>query len=197
MTEPDPGPLDIDPDAPRIRLLWWVVGFVLAVGLGACVAKGADRPADPFLEQGAGLAGFGEVAFRVQPDGGLPSTTERCALEAATEQQRARGLMEVTDPHLLGYDGMVFRFGDADTETAFVMRNTRIPLTVVFFDARGSFLGATDMAPCPDDVAECPTYAPPRPYRVALEVPQGSLDELGIGPGTVLELLGPCDRGTD
>lgn len=192
MSEPDPGPIDIDPDAPRIRLLWWIVGGLLVLGLSACVAKGANRPADPVLEQGARLPGFGEVGFRVQPTGGLPSATERCALEATTDEQRAQGLMEVTDPELLGYDGMLFRY-DADTDASFFMRNTRIPLSIAWFDGRGSFLGATDMEPCPDDVAECPTYAPPRPFRVALEVPKGALADLGVGPGTVLEVLdGPC-----
>ena len=193
MTEPDPGPLDIDPDAPRIRLLWWVVVALVVFGMGACVAKGANRPADPVLEEGARLQGFGEIGFRVQTDGGLPSTTELCALEAATEEQRARGLMDVTDPQLLGYDGMIFRFGEADTTTTFHMRDTPLALSVAWFDANGSFLGATDMAPCPDDVAECPLYAPPQPFRVAIEVPQGQLGALGIGPGTVLELLDDCN----
>ena len=192
MTEPDPGPIDIDPDAPRIRLLWWVVVGLLVIGMGACVAKGADRPADPVLEEAARLAGFGEVGFRVQPAGGLPSATERCALEAATAEQRAQGLMDVTDADLFGYDGMLFRF-EADTDTSFFMRSTPLPLSIAWFDARGSFLGATDMPPCPDDVQECPTYAPPRPFRVALEVPQGKLADLGVGAGAVLELLGDCE----
>lgn len=198
MSEPDPGPLDIDPDAPRIRLLRWAVIALLLAGLGACVAEGANGPPDPTLEKvdttgdESGLPDFGTVGFRVQLAGGLPSTSERCALEAVTAEQRSRGLMEVTDAGLSGYDGMVFRFDEADTDTTFFMRNTRIPLSIAWFDARGSYLGAADMEPCPDEVAECPTYASPRPFRLALEVPKGNLARLGVGPGAVIELLDGC-----
>ena len=51
------------------------------------------------------------------------------------------------------------------------------------------------MEPCPDDDDDppCPRYAPEAPYLMALEVPQGGLDELGIGPGaTVRSLDRPC-----
>ena len=41
------------------------------------------------------------------------------------------------------------------------------------------------MPPCGDQPI-CPTYAADGPYRYALEVPQGGLPRLGIGPGTRL-----------
>ncbi|MGI8792839.1 MAG: DUF192 domain-containing protein [Acidimicrobiales bacterium] len=190
MTEPDPGPIDIDPDGRRIRVLFWVAVILLGIGLAACVAEGANGPPDPFLE-GLGST-FDEVAFRVQPVGdGLPSTTEFCAWQADSDAERARGLMEVTDTSLDGHDGMVFRF-DADHQGGFYMRNTRIPLSIAFFDAAGAFVAALDMEPCPDDVADCPTYGPDQPYRTALEVPTGRLPTMGIGAGTRLELVGPC-----
>lgn len=193
MTEPDPGPIDIDPDASRIRVLWWIAVALLCVGLGACVAKGADRPADPSLEGAlqALAATFDTVGFRVVPGDGAATTTERCAWQADTDAERAQGLMEITDRRLGGKDGMVFRF-DVDTGGGFHMRNTRIALTAAFFSGSGEFLAARDMPPCPDDVDPCPSYGPGQPYRTALEVPQGRLGALGIGPGVRLELGGPC-----
>ena len=63
------------------------------------------------------------------------------------------------------------------------MRNTPIPLSIAWFDADGALRvdrrhGAVR--------ATAPTARPTRPtgpYRYALEVPQGDLDDLGIGPG--------------
>jgi uncharacterized protein len=91
---------------------------------------------------------------------------------------------------LAGFDGMLFRF-DADTTSAFYMRNVPVPLSIAWFDAEGRFVSATDMAPCPDQEG-CPTYPPPAPYRVALEVLQGGLGRLGIGPGSTMSVGGPC-----
>jgi hypothetical protein len=47
------------------------------------------------------------------------------------------------------------------------------------------------MAPC-DDVEGCTVYAPAGPYRYALEVPQGQLAALGVGPGSRLAVGGAC-----
>ena len=65
------------------------------------------------------------------------------------------------------------------------MKDTLIPLSIAWFDAEGRFVSATDMAPCGDEPAAPPT-APAPPYRYALEVPQGELPRLAIGPGTRL-----------
>ena len=151
------------------------------------MAEGANQPADPTLVD-ATIPGFGEVSFAVRPEAAGSPTAQLCALLAATQPQRARGLMEVTD--LKGYAGMVFRFPE-DTTSSFFMRNTPMPLSIAWFAADGRFVSAADMAPCPDQEG-CPTYAPAGAYRYALEVPQGRLPELGVGPGSVLQLDGAC-----
>ena len=134
--------------------------------------------------------GFSSVIIEVtRPDG---SVVEWCVLLADTPQNRARGLMEVDS--LGGYDGMLFSF-EGESFGAFYMLQTRIPLSIAFIAADGSFVSSTDMEPCPDDDDDppCPRYAPDAPYLMALEVPQGGLDELGIGPGaTVRSLDRPC-----
>ena len=108
-----------------------------------------------------------------------------CLLLADTPELRERGLMTVTDPALGGYDGMLFRF-DGDTSVGFYMKDTLIPLSIAWFHADGRFVSATDMPPC--ETSECPTFAPGREYRYALEVPEGNLPGLSIGPGTRLIL---------
>lgn len=183
-------PEDLDPPDPRLRLLRWLIAGLLVAGFGACLAKGADRPDDPEVVTSKAFPDFGEIGFRITPADpqALPSTTERCALLAGTEQQRAQGLMGVTD--LKGYVGMLFRYS-GDSTGGFYMRNTPMPLSIAWFGGDGQFVSAADMEPC-DDRPDCPIYAAAGPYRYALEVPKGALVELGIGPGAVLELTGSC-----
>ena len=128
------------------------------------------------------IPGFSEVAFRVGAD-------DWCAMLAATESQRGRGLMEQRD--LGGYDGMLFEF-PSDTTTGFWMRDTPLPLSIAWFAGDGSLVSTADMAPCADD-ADCPSYPPAGPYRWALEVPQGDLTRLGVRPGVrFARLTTPC-----
>lgn len=116
-----------------------------------------------------------------------------CLWVADTSVQRRRGLMGVTD--LGGADGMVFVY-DGSASGRFWMRGTPMPLSIAFFAADGSFVSATDMEPClTGPAAACRRYAAAGPYVAAIEVPQGRLAELGIGPGSRLVLgAGPgCD----
>lgn len=106
---------------------------------------------------------------------------------AAEEAQRQRGLMEVTDPDLGGRLGMAFWFSSS-TEGGFWMRNTRLPLTIVFVDDRGGVVSIADMVPCPDTQTDCPVTRPPAPYRWALEVPTSRWGEVAIDPGATLRL---------
>jgi uncharacterized membrane protein (UPF0127 family) len=134
--------------------------------------------------------GFPSVIIEVtQPDG---TVVEWCVLLAATPRDRARGLMDVDS--LANYKGMLFQF-DEETFSSFYMLHTRLPLTVAFIGADGSLVSSTDMDPCPDDDDDppCPRYAPAAPYLLALEVPQGGLEELGIAPGSTVRALDrPC-----
>jgi uncharacterized membrane protein (UPF0127 family) len=124
------------------------------------------------------LDDFGETHVTVETSS---DTLAWCMLLAETEAQRDRGLMQVTDPKLGGYDGMVFRF-DTDTDDAFYMRNTPMPLSIAFISSDGDVISTTDMAPCADREG-CPLYHAAGPYRTAIEVPQGNLDRLGIASG--------------
>jgi uncharacterized protein len=116
-----------------------------------------------------------------------------CLWVAETALQRQRGLMGVTD---LGVaDGMAFVYDDP-TNGQFWMRDTPLPLSIAFFADDGRFVSAEDMEPCLTGPSNaCLRYSAARPYVTAIEVPQGGLGDLGIGPGSRLELFtGPgCD----
>lgn len=83
---------------------------------------------------------------------------------ALTPAQRQRGLMfRRTVPR----DGMLFVFPTA-TSGGFWMKNTLVPLRIVFFDSRGRAVRALTMTPCSED--PCRIYDPQRQYRFALEL---------------------------
>ena len=183
------------------RALNWGVPILVLLAIIGFLLEGADRPANPFFRQPAAaggatatpvpertrVTGFGEIAFRIDSTGvlfggGGSVSAARCALLAATSEQMSKGLMGRTD--LSGYDGMLFRF-DGDTQGTFYMKDTLIPLSIAWFDAQGRFISATDMPPC-GDAPVCPTYGAEAAYRYALEVPEGGLPALGVGPGTRL-----------
>lgn len=81
--------------------------------------------------------------------------------------------MQVED--LGDLDGMVFLF-EADTETAFTMRNTVVPLDIAFFDQEGRLVDRLDMVPCRLD--PCPLYRSKGAFSYALEMPAGTMGEL-------------------
>lgn len=83
---------------------------------------------------------------------------------AVTFDERAQGLMKRSR---VPEDGMLFVF-KRDTKGAFWMKNTRVPLRIVFFDAEGKRVRQLTMTPCKAD--PCPLYYPGRWYRFALEL---------------------------
>ena len=164
----------------------WAVAVLTVLALVAFLTVGANGPEDPSL---GGIPGFGEVAFRVAPAGdGPPTSAEFCALLAADDIQRAKGLTGRRD--LAGFDAMVFRY-DQDQTGTFLMRNVPVALSIAWFDAGGAFVSSTDMPPCPGQEG-CPEYTAAGPYRLAVETLQGGLQPLGIGPGSRIDVGGPC-----
>jgi uncharacterized membrane protein (UPF0127 family) len=139
--------------------------------------------ASPSSEAAPGVVpeGFRTVAATATAADG--TVCELCLWLAADDASRQRGLMQVTD--LDGKDGMAFVYPEPHT-TAFYMLNTVMPLSISFFGPDGTNLGSFDMDPCTTD--PCPTYPTPEGFTVAVEVPQGALDELSLGPGSRLVL---------
>ena len=103
---------------------------------------------------------------------------------AITSNQRSRGLM---NRRRAPADGMLFVFR-SNTSGGFWMKNTLVPLTIVFFDAEGKQVRRLSMTPCRRD--PCPIYEPRRRYRFALELPANDTrPALKLGPLTKLRQL--------
>jgi uncharacterized membrane protein (UPF0127 family) len=94
--------------------------------------------------------------------------------------------MEVSDPALGGYDGMLFRFEEPQSG-AFYMRNTAQPLSIAYIGDDGSVGTILEMEPC-EDRDGCPTYPSEDDFRWAVEVPvaAGGVAALGLEEGAVL-----------
>jgi uncharacterized membrane protein (UPF0127 family) len=86
---------------------------------------------------------------------------------ALTSESRTRGLMNRRKAPV---DGMLFVFPES-TSGGFWMKNTLVPLTIVFFDTSGRRVRRMSMVPCRDD--PCAIYDPGRRYRFALELRAG------------------------
>jgi len=83
---------------------------------------------------------------------------------ALASASRARGLMLRRKAPA---DGMLFVFPEVESG-GFWMKNTLVPLTIVFFDADGKRVRRLAMTPCRGD--PCPIYSPERRYCFALEL---------------------------
>lgn len=117
-----------------------------------------------------------------RPDG---SVRDFCLLLADTEELRQQGLMRVSDPSLGGYPGMLFLF-DRDEQGGFWMKNTLLPLSIAYVASDGSIVSSNDMDPCPPDEQRCPVYKADGSYRYAVEVPKGTLADVGLTGGATL-----------
>lgn len=105
-------------------------------------------------------AGADRTTTRLRLDG-LPIRPE----VARTSAQRAVGLMHRESAPA---DGMLFVF-PMPTAGGFWMKNTLVPLKIVFFDSAGRRVRTMRMTPCRAD--PCRVYDPGRSYRFALELP--------------------------
>jgi uncharacterized membrane protein (UPF0127 family) len=71
------------------------------------------------------------------------------------------------------------------------MKDTLLPLSIAFFGPTGGFIDSFDMEPCVTD--ECIWYPTPPDLLIAVETNQGGLPQIGMLPGSTLELLdAPC-----
>ena len=85
--------------------------------------------------------------------------------------------------------GMLFIF-PSEGSPSFWMQGVLIPLDLVWIDGRLNVVGVTANVPPHTGPGSPPLYPPPQPVRYVLEVNAGIADELGIGPGSLVELVG-------
>lgn len=105
---------------------------------------------------------------------------------AATPQARTRGLMWRTQ--LPEGTGMVFIFPHQQM-LSFWMKNTLIPLDMIFFDESFTIVGIEENA-APRTLV---SRGPGAPSKYVLEVPGGWSAKIGLKPGLKVELQGVAD----
>lgn len=147
-----------------------VVSILFGIMFWPVVAVGQELyPAEPL--------GQGRLLFEKQ--------NAAIVLEVATtEGARARGLMfrnELADGH-----GMLFVY-PADKVLGVWMKNTRIPLDILFISAPGRIVSMLqNVQPCVTPA--CGVYNSVFKARYMLEVNAGTIDRLGIAVGDKVRL---------
>lgn len=112
----------------------------------------------------------------IAPDG---TVHRQMMVEVADDPaERGQGLMYRNV--LAQGSGMLFIF-DQQEDLSFWMKNTHIPLDILFFADDGSFVSRTSMDPCLAD--PCTTYPSGGPALYALEVNRGEQLAGEVGEG--------------
>lgn len=104
------------------------------------------------------------------------------ALLAADTHEQFVGFRGFPAELIADFPGIMFAYED-EAERHFTMATVLFSLDIAFFDREGAFVGGTTMAADSPDL-----YMAGVPFKYALELPGGTLAELGIGPGARLLL---------
>jgi uncharacterized membrane protein (UPF0127 family) len=102
---------------------------------------------------------------------------------AAEDETRAQGLMY--RDHLAPGAGMLFFFAQSG-EYPFWMKNTRIPLDIIWIDENRRIAHVKHEVP-PCRVVDCPSYPPNANARYVLELAGGEAKKHGLKVGDVLQ----------
>ena len=111
---------------------------------------------------------------------------ERFTVEIADDDaERERGLMfrDSMAPTV----GMLFLF-DRQGPQAFWMKNTRIPLDILYFDEQWKLVGWSLNTPPCSLGDQCPPYPSQAPARYVLELNAGISERLGVKLGDRLDV---------
>ena len=153
------------------RWLALASAFFILAGLGMLVMRSqsgsTSAPVDPMEQIQVSLKGH---AYTVEV--------------ARTHAQRSRGLMYRSS--MAPDQGMLF-LGQRPQVMKFWMKNTLIPLDILFFDANFRLVDLYEnVPPCTAD--PCPLYPTRVPAQHVLELNAGQARAIGVAKGDVLEL---------
>lgn len=104
---------------------------------------------------------------------------------ADSPEERAKGLMNRS--FLAPSAGMLFAF-EQSAPHSFWMKNTLIPLDVIWLDEKFSVVDVKTMVACKSE--PCPLYAPKTNAKYALEVNAGVAERSGVTEGSWLIVEG-------
>lgn len=106
---------------------------------------------------------------------------------ADDEAERERGLMFRDD--MAADHGMLF-IHDSEAPQSYWMKNTHIPLDILYFDRQHKLVSAQERVPPCSAGDRCPPYPSEGPALYVLELNAGTADALGVKPGDEL-VFGP------
>jgi len=106
---------------------------------------------------------------------------------ADDNSERARGLMY--RDQMAADAGMLFLF-DRQEPQAFWMKNTRIPLDILYFDNGWILVGWSLNTPPCSLGDRCPSYPSQAPARYVLELNAGTAERIGVKLGDKLSVEG-------
>jgi uncharacterized membrane protein (UPF0127 family) len=149
------------------------IAFVSMVAALTSASLGAQTP-----QPGIAAGRHAEVAF--------PDRTTVQVEVAETEAARERGLMQRSS--LGELDGMIFVF-DTPGLHAFWMKDTLIPLDMIWLDGTGKIVFLAESVP-PCKTVECPTYPPRVPASYVLEVNAGFTKKHQVRVGDTVAVSG-------
>ncbi len=111
---------------------------------------------------------------------------EELRIELAQDNEtRANGLMyrEQLDKNA----GMAFIF-ERERQLSFWMKNTLIPLDILYINAEGVVVDIQTMSPCPAEEQRCPSYLSSEPALYAIELNEGAAEKYGFEVGSKVEV---------
>jgi uncharacterized membrane protein (UPF0127 family) len=105
---------------------------------------------------------------------------------AKTVPQQSKGLMDRTS--LCSNCGMIFVFG-LEMPQAFWMKNTLIPLDMIFLDHSGLIINIVTAVPEPGVAdSKLTIYQSSSPAKYVIELNSGDANKLGLKPGDIVKI---------
>ncbi len=150
------------------RPFYWISGILILTLMGIIFYLEYQKIADK--NSITIFTGGGPVKIRVQ--------------FARTPEELQKGLMN--RPSLPKNSGMLFIFPD-ETNKSFWMKNTLIPLDVIFISSKGRVNEITTLNPC-QETEICQSYNSKTPAQYVLEINAGSAVKWKIIEGDIVEL---------
>lgn len=160
-----------------IRILSAICCVVFLVGCGSSNDFEIDEVRQAEVEYDMSRVRISFFDYDNEPAG------EIIAEIARTEEEKRKGLMN--RDFLPEGEGMVFMY-EEDRILSFWMKDTLIPLDIIFFDSDARVTGFESMEPCKQQ--DCPTYVSENPSQFAVETNKGFIEEKGIREGYVIRV---------
>ena len=122
--------------------------------------------------------------IEIETQGGIKTLSVEIADDEAERQQGLMNRTSLAEDH-----SMLFIF-ESERAPSFWMKDTLIPLDMLFIDKEGVIRAITKMAPpCTEvDDSKCSRFSPGQPVLWVLEIAGGVTDKLGIRRGDKVKL---------